>query len=101
MSWEEVIKKPTLGEMGGYEECEICAREEQEVRGYSNVDPKRLEWLKSQRLLNVPDTEYSRKWVRMCPECDLDIRAEMEEKEKMGEFEPMTSIPTSRHYTGE
>ena len=83
-----------------YEECEICARETTGVKGTSNVDPERLEYYKSKRTLNVPNTPYSRKYVRMCDECFEDIREEIQQKVKRGELRPLTEVPQSKQYKG-
>ena len=100
MTWENLLKRNRGEKRNPYEECEICSRETTGVKAIRNVDPERHEWYKSQRTLNVPDTPYSRRWVRMCKECNERIGEEMKEKEKRGEFRPLTEVPQSRQYTG-
>jgi len=117
MAWENIVKrKVTVKDFAkvpreildsipekafnDYEECEICGRETTGVKGTSNVDPERLEYSKSKRTLNVPNTPYSRKYVRMCDECSEDISEEIEQKVKRGELRPLTEVPQSKHYKG-
>ena len=117
MTWENIVKrKVTVKDFGkvpieildsipekafdDYEECEICARFSAGVKGTSNVDPERLEYYKSKRTTDVPNTPYSREYVRMCDECNKKITEEIQQKVKRGELRPLTEVHQSKQYKG-
>lgn len=117
MRWENIVKrKVTVNDFAKvpieildsipekafdeFEECEVCGRFTADVKGTSNVDPERLEYYKSKRTIDVPNTPYSREYVRMCDECYKKIAEEIQQKVKRGELRPLTEVPQSKQYKG-
>ena len=77
-NWSDILKR--------YKECEICAREQDEydMREVKLKNPKMHEWLKQQRILNVPDNKDT---VRICSECIRGLNPEIKRKRESGDFD--------------